>query len=77
LLKDPKTRLQETLQARRHTLPEYGVLEVAGTQHQQEFEVYCRVAGLELETRGTGSSRRRAEQQAARQMLAALSGQAT
>jgi ribonuclease-3 len=77
LLKDPKTRLQETLQARHQSLPEYGVLQVAGSQHEQRFEVGCRVPGLDLETRGAGTSRRRAEQQAARQMLKALAARSS
>ena len=73
-LKDPKTRLQEYLQAQRHPLPEYGILEVSGSQHQQQFKVYCRVLDLELESLGTGTSRRRAEQQAAQNLLAELTG---
>jgi len=71
-LKDPKTRLQEYLQAHKHPLPEYGILKVSGSQHQQRFEVFCRVPDLDLERQGAGTSRRRAEQQAARNMLAEL-----
>lgn len=75
-LKDPKTRLQEYLQAYKHPLPEYGILEVGGSQHAQRFKVFCRVLALARESLGTGTSRRRAEQQAARNMLAELSGSA-
>ena len=75
-LKDPKTRLQEYLQAYKHPLPEYGILEVGGSQHAQQFKVFCRVLALARESLGTGTSRRRAEQQAARNMLAELSGSA-
>jgi ribonuclease-3 len=71
-LKDPKTRLQEYLQAHKHPLPEYGILETSGSQHQQRFKVFCRVPDLDLEQKGTGTSRRRAEQQAARNMLTEL-----
>ena len=71
-LRDPKTRLQEWLQARNHALPEYVQLEVTGKAHRQQFEVSCSVAHAGLETRGHGSSRRSAEQQAARSMLARL-----
>jgi ribonuclease-3 len=71
-LKDPKTRLQEYLQAHKHPLPEYGVLEVSGSQHAQQFKVFCRVPDLGLEHHGSGTSRRRAEQQAARNMLTEL-----
>jgi ribonuclease-3 len=72
LLKDPKTQLQELLQARRYPLPEYGILEVQGSQHDQSFRVFCRVADCAAVTEGCGSSRRRAEQQAAQLMLERL-----
>lgn len=68
-LKDPKTRLQEMLQAISNELPEYTVRNVTGQQHRQTFEVACRVATLSLEADGTGTSRRKAEQAAARAML--------
>lgn len=70
--KDPKTRLQEHLQAQGFALPEYAVVEVSGDPHAQEFRVACLVPGLERETAGKGTSRRRAEQAAARQMLEEL-----
>jgi ribonuclease-3 len=73
-LKDPKTRLQEFLQAHRLGLPEYEILSVGGTQHQQSFEVLCRVGDLDRESRGSGGSRRKAEQAAARAMLGQLPG---
>lgn len=68
-MKDPKTRLQELLQARHLDLPEYEVIAVTGEQHAQRFVVRCRLPGLGLETRADGTSRRRAEQQAAELML--------
>lgn len=71
-LKDPKTCLQEHLQGRRLELPVYTVISVRGDAHDQVFEVECRVAELELSARGSGSSRRRAEQQAAQEMLTLL-----
>ncbi len=70
--KDPKTRLQEYLQAEGRGLPEYAVLEVTGDPHAQEFQVACRVPGLAGESRGRGTSRRRAEQAAAKLMLREL-----
>ncbi|WJW76141.1 ribonuclease III [Thiohalobacter sp. IOR34] len=70
--KDPKTRLQEYLQARQLPLPVYRVAAVHGEAHAQTFEVECRVDALERLTLASGSSRRRAEQQAAAQMLAEL-----
>ncbi len=68
-LKDPKTRLQEYLQARRHQLPEYSVLEVAGEQHEQTFTVKCVINDLNLQTVASGTSRRKAEQKAAEKLL--------
>lgn len=70
--KDPKTRLQELLQARRKGLPEYRVIATAGAAHKQVFEVECVAAGLGLRGTGSGSSRRRAEQQAAGVVLKLL-----
>jgi ribonuclease III len=68
-LKDPKTRLQEWLQGRGYPLPAYTVLEVTGEPHDQRFRVRCDVAGLVLATVAEGSSRRRAEQEAAQRIL--------
>jgi ribonuclease III len=71
-LKDAKTRLQEYLQSRSLTLPRYSVLGVAGEDHAQTFTVSCEVPDLRLRVEGGGSSRRRAEQQAAGRMLAEI-----
>ncbi len=68
-LKDPKTRLQEHLQGRNLALPEYAVEATAGKQHARVFTVCCRVPELGLESAGTGSSRKKAEQRAAQQLL--------
>ena len=73
-LKDPKTRLQEALQARGHGLPEYATQSVSGQAHRQVFDVTCAVPALELVTEGRGSSRRDAEQSAAEDMLKSLEG---
>lgn len=70
--KDPKTRLQERLQARRRPLPEYEVLGVDGSQHAQVFHVRCRLPDDDREVHGDGTSRRRAEQAAAESMLERL-----
>jgi len=64
-LKDAKTRLQEYLQARRTSPPDYELLGVTGAAHAQTFEVACRISDPDIETTGKGSSRRRAEQAAA------------
>ncbi len=71
-LKDPKTRLQEYLQAKHYKLPEYSVLEVTGEQHNQHFIVKCDVDDIKLQTIADGSSRRKAEQKAAENILFAL-----
>lgn len=63
--KDPKTRLQEWLQGRRQSVPHYHVVRVVGKSHDQQFEVECRINGLNLTTSGLAPSRRAAEQQAA------------
>ena len=70
--KDPKTQLQEILQARHQRLPEYRILSVKGAAHRQSFEVECRVADAGVAASGTGSSRQRAEQDAARAVLQKL-----
>ena len=71
-LKDPKTRLQEWLQARGLALPVYSVEHVSGEPHEQHFRVRCEVAALAAQAEGEGSSRRRAEQAAAGKLLAGL-----
>ena len=68
-LKDPKTRLQEWLQGRGFARPAYSVLEVSGEPHEQHFRVRCDVAELGLASEAEGSSRRRAEQEAAQRIL--------
>jgi len=70
--KDAKTRLQEILQARHRRLPQYRVVAVQGEAHRQSFEVECSVAELNLSASGTGTSRQRAEQQAAKALLEIL-----
>lgn len=67
--KDPKTRLQEWLQSYKRPLPEYLVLSIDGDQHDQTFIVSCQLQDADVTTRGTGTSRRRAEQAAAESML--------
>lgn len=73
VLKDAKTRLQEYLQKRLKSLPEYVVTETVGKQHEQTFTVSCTVKNLnqekDVETLGQGRSRRRAEQAAAEAMI--------
>jgi ribonuclease III len=72
LAKDPKTRLQEWLQARRMPVPEYAVVATHGEAHAQRFDVECRIASIGVTTTGSGTTRRIAEQAAAAQALRAL-----
>jgi len=65
--KDPKTLLQEFLQGRRLALPQYSVVATRGEAHQQWFEVECAIPALGIRSLGEGTSRRSAEQEAARQ----------
>ena len=65
--KDPKTLLQEYLQGRRIALPQYAIVATSGEAHEQQFQVECVIPALGIRTRGGGSTRRGAEQEAARQ----------
>jgi len=70
--KDPKTRLQEWLQARQKGLPVYELVSETGDDHAKHFQVRCRVADPAVATEGEGTSRRLAEQQAAAAAIAQL-----
>ncbi|WP_417761275.1 ribonuclease III [Shewanella sp.] len=70
--KDAKTQLQEYLQGDKKPLPEYEVVSIEGEAHNQRFTVECRIEGLNDAVTGVGSSRRKAEQQAAAQALELL-----
>ncbi len=67
--RDPKSRLQELLQAKQIELPSYSVETVTGKAHRQFFEVSCTIRTLDTVTLGQGSTRRQAEQEAATKML--------
>lgn len=71
--KDPKTLLQEYLQSRRIPLPRYAVLAIEGEAHDQMFHVECEIAQLGVRCEGRGTSRRAAEQEAARAAYARAS----
>ena len=64
-LKDPKTRLQEALQAERLSLPCYEVVDTAGKLHAPLFTVHCIVQDMDICETGRGKSRREAEKAAA------------
>jgi len=63
--KDAKTLLQEYLQGKRIPLPIYTIIAMQGEAHEQSFQVECAIPSLKISTRGAGTSRRNAEQQAA------------
>ncbi len=73
--KDPKTRLQEWLQARRIAVPDYVVTAIEGEAHAQTFAVECRIPALAIVAAGRGASRRAAEQAAAAAAYAAVAGE--
>jgi ribonuclease-3 len=70
--KDPKTRLQEWLQAQRRPLPEYRIVATGGDQHAQTFTVRCLLTDDALSTSAESGTRRGAEQAAAQAMLECL-----
>lgn len=74
-LKDPKTRLQEWLQARKLPLPEYQVVHAEGSSHQQTFTVSCEVSGLDEPVTAVANSRRKAEKDAAQKVLEMIAGE--
>ncbi|MEP7044383.1 MAG: ribonuclease III [Dokdonella sp.] len=67
--KDAKTRLQELLQGHNRALPLYELVAASGEDHARVFEVACRVDELDIAARGSGTSRRAAEQAAAERVL--------
>lgn len=70
--KDPKTRLQEYLQSRKIPLPTYEVIETTGQSHNQQFTVKCTTQKLDKAVISKGTSRRKAEQAAAQEVLALI-----
>ncbi len=70
--KDPKTQLQELMQAKGLPLPVYKVLEVSGEAHNQLFTIACALPSQETSETGQGASKRIAQQQAAQKMIEKL-----
>ena len=67
--KDSKTLLQEYLQGQHYMLPRYVLNTPTGPAHAQRFDIDCYIDDLGIKTEGYGSSRRSAEQEAARAAL--------
>lgn len=70
--KDPKTQLQELMQAKKMDLPDYELISMSGLAHEQTFKVKCTVSLIAKACIGSGISRKKAEQAAAEQMLELL-----
>ena len=66
--KDPKTLLQEILQKKFKSLPEYKILEISGPPHKRYFKVGLYLNG-KLTAKGQGSSKKEAEIDAAMKTL--------
>ncbi|MGB0449783.1 MAG: ribonuclease III [Porticoccaceae bacterium] len=71
-VKDAKTGLQEWLQARGKPLPEYQVVKTQGEDHSRQFTISCKIADIASAAEATASSRRKAEQLVAEQLLKQL-----
>ena len=67
--KDPKSKLQEHMQADRKPLPAYNVIAEEGEAHNKMFTVECCIDGLARPIVAKGRSKRAAEQTAARTAL--------
>ena len=69
MLKDAKTRLQEKMQRFGDPPPDYVVVSVMGRSPNEIFEVACSAKGIKHAITGRGSSKRQAEQNAAKNVL--------
>ena len=67
--KDPKSELQEYLQANKKSLPAYHVVAEEGEAHDKLFTIECYIEGLTEPVVAKGRSKRGAEQTAARTAL--------
>lgn len=71
---DPKSALQELLQGRGESVPEYRVAAEEGPSHRRRFRVECWVRGA-MVADGEGHSKKAAQQEAARRALLRLRGE--
>ena len=72
-VKDNKSKLQEILLQNAFNLPEYTVENITGKEHEQIFTVVAESKDLSVQVKADGTSRKKAEQQAAKKMLEILS----
>ncbi|HTG00714.1 MAG TPA: ribonuclease III [Nitrospirota bacterium] len=68
---DYKTELQELCQERLRTLPDYRIVSETGPDHRKEFTVELSIRG-DVRGRGTGRSKKDAEQKAAKEALSSF-----
>lgn len=66
-----KSRLLEFAQAKKQSIPVYETLSETGPSHQKKFEVQVKVGG-EVKGIGSGKSKKKAEQKAAKEALEKL-----
>ncbi len=71
---DFKSRLQEIIQSRHQTPPEYNLIRAIGPDHAKEFTIEVRLGETVL-GKGTGKSKKAAEMEAAREALEKLQEQ--
>ncbi|MCC2646871.1 MAG: rnc [Rickettsiaceae bacterium] len=71
LYPDPKSAVQEWVQARHMPIPDYEVIEQSGSPHSPIFKVRIQVGGF-IAT-GSGKAKKAAEKEAARNLLKLLS----
>ncbi len=69
--RDYKSALQERLQARGEPVPDYVVVSEEGPSHKRLFRIRCVIAGKGV-SEGEGTSKKAAQQEAARQALEAM-----
>ena len=71
-VKDAKTALQEWLQQRSKPVPQYELVNTGGEAHSRLFTVSCKIDQVNKTISATASSRRKAEQLVAEQLLSEL-----
>lgn len=76
MISDYKTALQELCQERLKVLPEYRVVSQSGPDHRKEFTVELTIKG-ETAGRGSGRSKKEAEQRAAKEAIEMFGDQET
>lgn len=73
-IKDAKTELQEQLQSKKKSLPQYQLVNIIGKEHDQIFHITCTIPDLNLTANGEAETRRKAEQIAAKVLLNKIMG---